>query len=252
MQPLGHTPSPGPKKRGKGAMKKQKLVAPEPPASGDIQAARERSFKAVAPSATAAVRLGQHLQNINGNQINVGRDPRRRAQAGERHDASSSPAPASAMLFGPVLTKQEEAACEPSDQPQIKLFAPATTIASSPQRAESVPYYPMVGRGQLHRPVSTVGVLPNTLAVRPKQLDSDSASDSEARIRELEDKNLSLRKAGFCKDREIRKLKAELRKLGIRTSATHDAAFETSMKRIEAGIKRPRSVEDVGGPVMEP
>lgn len=114
-----------------------------------------------------------------------------------------------------------------------------------------MPYHPMVGRDQLHRPVSTMGVLPNTLAIRPKQLDSDPPSESEGRIRELEDENLGLRKAGFCKDREIRKLKAELLELGIRTSATHEAAFEASMKRIEAGVKRPRHSEDVGGPVME-
>lgn len=81
-------------------MNKQTLIAPEPPASGNIQAARVFSFDAVAPSATAAVRLSQNIQTIGGNQINAGRDPRRRAQAGEGHEAPRSPAPASLMAFG--------------------------------------------------------------------------------------------------------------------------------------------------------
>jgi hypothetical protein len=151
------------------------------------------------------------------------------------------------------VVKREEAAWESfSDQYQPKLPMSVTATASSPQRAESVPCHPMVGRDQLLRPASTMGVFSDALAIRPKQLDSDPASESEARIRELEGENLSLRKVGFCKDREIRMLKAELLQLGIRTSATHDAAFEASMNRLEAGVKRPRYDEDVGGPVREP
>lgn len=102
----------------------------------------------------------------------------------------------------------------------------------------------MLGQEQLQMPMSTV--------FRPKQLFSNPPSDVEARITELEHENLGLRQAGFCKDREIRELKAELLKLGIRTSATHDKLFEASMKRIEAGVKRPRYDDDIGGPVMEP
>jgi hypothetical protein len=127
-----------------------------------------------------------------------------------------------------------------------------TAAALSLQRADSAPCHPMIGRDQLLRPVSTTGVMSDVLAIRPKQPDSDPASESEARIRELEGENLDLRKVGFCKDREIRMLKAELLQLGIRTSTTHDAAFEANMKRLEAGVKRPRCDEDVGGPVREP
>ncbi|KAF9740315.1 hypothetical protein PMIN04_004966 [Paraphaeosphaeria minitans] len=245
MAPLGQTPHPGPKKRGRGAMNKQKLIVPEPRTSR-VQAAQERSFKAVAPSTTAAVRLGQQIRTINGNQINADRDPRRRAQVGEGYEAPGSPTPASVTLHSHAPVKQEETAQEASVQARLNPFAlGATTVSSSPQEARSMPYHPMVGRDQLHRLVSTMSILPDTFAVRPKQL------DSETRIRELEDENLGLRQAGFCKDREIRKLKSELLVLGIRRSAVHDAAFEPSIKRAEAGIKRLRCDEDVGGPVME-
>jgi hypothetical protein len=109
-QSLGQMPPPVPRKRGKGAMNKQKLIAPELSGPGNPQPARARSFTAVAPSATAAVRFGQHPQTVGVNQIFPGRDPRRCARVGEGHEASSSPVPASLTPFGRVpsmLTFQE-------------------------------------------------------------------------------------------------------------------------------------------------
>ncbi|KAJ4349760.1 uncharacterized protein N0V89_008378 [Didymosphaeria variabile] len=239
-QPLGQIAPPAPCKRGKNAVKKQKPTASEPPASESIQAARERSFHAVAPSATAAARLGQHLHTVGGTRVIAGRDPRRRTQAGEGQEASSSPASANATHFRGIPIKQEGAAWEPfPEQPRPKL------PASPPQRAESAPYHAMVGREYLNMPAGSVGVFQDVLAARPKHSDSDPPSEAEARIKELEDENLSLRKEGFCKDREIRKLRAELLSRGICTSTTKDAAFG-------AGVKRARHEEDVGGPVREP
>ncbi|KAL1610402.1 hypothetical protein SLS60_002069 [Paraconiothyrium brasiliense] len=243
-QPLGQIAAPVPSKRGKNAMKKQKPVASEPPAAESIQAARGRSFHAVAPFATAAARLGQHLQTVGGARIITGRDPRRRTQVEEGQEASSSPAPPNVTHFGGIPIKQEGAAREPfSEQPRPKL------PASPPRRAES--YHPMVGREYFQVPAGSVGVLQEALGAGPKQSNLDPSFEAEGRIRELEDENLSLRKDGFCKDREIRKLKAELLSSGNRTSTTNDAALEGSMKPLEAGVKRRRYEEDVGGPVRE-
>ena len=54
----------------------------------------------------------------------------------------------------------------------------------------------------------------------------DAPHDSEIRIRELEDENIALRRGGFRKDREIRKLKAELLRKG-----GHVDLFELGRKR---------------------
>lgn len=101
---LGQAPLPVPKKRGKVSTNKQMPVAPKAPDLGNIQAniqaARERSLKAVAPSAIAAARFGQSLLAAAGNQISAERDPRRRAQAGEGRGAPNSPVHASDVRFG--------------------------------------------------------------------------------------------------------------------------------------------------------
>lgn len=86
-----------------------------------------------------------------------------------------------------------------------------------------------------------------------QQLGSDPASESESRIRELETENLDLRKENFYKDRQIRKLKAELLQKGIRSGSVRREAFEDNCRSPNLNGKRPRYDEgDAGGPVMAP
>ena len=124
------------------------------------------------------------------------------------------------------------------------MLTPMTGVASPTQRSESLPFHPMMEHEQLHGPAvapmegpiaraTHIAGHANILSVTAKDLKSDRASDSENRIRELEDENLSLRKEGFSKDREIRKLKSELLRRGVRAGS------------YEAGMKRPRCNEDI-------
>lgn len=115
------------------------------------------------------------------------------------------------------------------EQSETEKIMPATHTESPSRRVEPLPFRPMVGRDQLHSPMTARSDIPN-MAVDYRE--SGLVSDPEVRIRDLEDENLYLRKEGFSKDREIRMLKS---KLLCRKGNT--GSFET-------GMKRPRCDED--------
>ncbi|KAJ4305279.1 hypothetical protein N0V90_000810 [Kalmusia sp. IMI 367209] len=230
-----------------GIIHKPKLVSsPEQIASGEYRAARARSLQAVAPSIGAAMRLGQQAVGsivvcqpaspLRGNNVNTGLDPRLRMKAEKLQDAASSPSSKSITQFGGSQIKVEETAWESfPGLPALKRRKAAPPV-SPPKRSGSLPFHPMLCRSQLHdRPF---GASPDIRPGSMKQLESESGSETESRIQELEDENIGLRQMIFNKDREIRKLRAE------RKDLCADAG-------VQVGMKRTRIHERVGGPVRE-